>query len=55
MRFVKLARGVTLMLGPIPRHSCQPVSQTGRGASAGARLADKLLLLLLLLVLLLLL
>ena len=34
MRFVKLARGVTLMLGPLPRHSCHPISHSGRGASA---------------------
>ena len=34
MRFVKPARGVTLMFGLLPRHSCHPISQSGRGASA---------------------
>ena len=33
-RFVKPAQGLTLMLGLTPRHSCHPISHTGRGASA---------------------
>ena len=33
-RFVKPAKGLTLMLGLTPRHSCHPISHTGRGASA---------------------
>ena len=32
-RFVKPAKGLTLMLGLTPRHSCHPISHTGRGAS----------------------